>query len=166
LPTLRQNALLNPRFAEKIQILEMAVGEVNGTVQFHRNFEAHNFGLGSMRAQSADEYTVEVPMVCLDSYLKLNGVNQIDLIKIDVEGAEQLVLSGFEGWLRANSRPTMVIEVHPKNLADFGSSVGALFATLTRAGYKLQKLREDGELETASSHFNAICWVVAEPYGA
>jgi hypothetical protein len=40
-----------------------------------------------------------------------------------------------------------------------------LFATLTTAGYRLRSLRQDGELETASSTFKAICWVVAEPNG-
>jgi FkbM family methyltransferase len=165
LPTLRHNAALNPCLAGKITIMDVAVGDTNGTVRFHRNYEAHNLGLGSIRAQTADNVTVEVPIVRLDSFLKARGVDRVDLIKIDVEGAEHLVVSGLVGWWEDHPRPTMVIEVHPAFLNDFASSVPALFATLTTAGYRLRSLRQDGELETASSTFKAICWVVAEPNG-
>lgn len=37
-----------------------------------------------------------------DSYCKLNNINYIDFLKIDVEGAENLVLDGFSYMLRNN----------------------------------------------------------------
>ena len=163
LPTLRYNVALNPSLADKITVAEVAVGDANGTTQFHRNYQPHNLGLGSMRVQTADPFTVEVAVTRLDSYLPSHGVDRVDLIKIDVEGAEHLVISGLEGWWAIHPRPTIVIEVHPKLLPDFGSTVCALFATLTGAGYRLRRLRPDGELEVVPPHLNAISWVLAEP---
>jgi hypothetical protein len=87
----------------------------------------------------------------------------VDLIKIDVEGAEHLVISGLEGWWATHSRPTIVVEVHPPLLPGFASSVPALFGTLTRAGYRLRRLLDDGELETAPDDLNGITWILAEP---
>jgi FkbM family methyltransferase len=163
LPTLRYNARLNPDLASKIGVVEVAVGETDGTVQFHRNYVAHNLGLGSMRATTSDRFTVDVPLVSLDSYLQSRGMDRVDLVKIDVEGAEHLVVSGFKRWWRTHRLPTLVVEVHPRMLPDFGSSVAALLTALTEAGYRLRRLRSDGDLETAPENFDAIAWILAEP---
>jgi FkbM family methyltransferase len=56
------------------------------------------------------------------------------LLKIDVEGAEPLVLlGGMQLLLRA--RADVLLEVQDSNLAQFGSSVRELEGLLTRAGY-------------------------------
>lgn len=163
LPTLRYNATLNAYLAPKITVAEMAAGSENGSVPFYRNFDEHNFGLGSMRAQTEDSFTVDVPVVRLDSYLESQGIDRVDVIKIDVEGAEQLVVSGLTDWWASRSCPILVIEVHPKMLPDFGASVDILFATLTGAGYTLGRLCEDGQIEPDLSQFDETGWVVAEP---
>jgi len=85
--------------------------------------------------------TVEAPIVRLASYLAVRRVDRVDLIRIDVEGAEHPVIAGFaESWT-FHPRPVMVIEVHPASLM-FGSSADTLFATLRGAGCGLQRLRE------------------------
>lgn len=52
-----------------------------------------------------------------------------DLIKIDVEGAEALVVKGLEGTL-ARAKPSLIIEVAPENKADIGRA-------LRRHGYEM-----------------------------
>ena len=163
LPTLRYNVALNAKLRNKVSIAEAAVGDAVGTVRFYRNFSSHNFGLGSMRVQTADSFSIDVPVVRLDTYLTSQGVDRVDLIKIDVEGAEHMVTSGLRGWWAAHPLPIIVVEVHPILLSDFGSGVSELFATLVGAGYVLRRLRADGQLEPASANFKAISWVLAEP---
>jgi FkbM family methyltransferase len=163
LPALRYNVGLNPGAAAKLSIAEVAVGDANGVVKFYRNRESHNFGLGSMRAQGRDPVTVEVPLVRLDSFLPSQGLDHVDLIKIDVEGAEAAVITGLREWWAQHRRPTIAVEVHPGLLPDFGSSVRALFGTLASAGYRLERLNGDGRLEPATDTFKAISWVLARP---
>jgi hypothetical protein len=59
-------------------------------------------------------------------------------MKVDVEGAETVVLKGALETLR-KLRPVLVVEVIPKQLQNMGSSVAELEAVLASAGYKTWK---------------------------
>lgn len=56
---------------------------------------------------------VEVPAVTLDGYAAYHGGMQPRLIKIDVEGAEFLVLEGARQTIR-DHHPYLCIEIHPE----------------------------------------------------
>lgn len=73
----------------------------------------------------------------LDSLLEGAGVGQVDLVKLDVEGAEPLVLSGAAAVL-ARDRPALVSEFYPLALdsSPWGSAEGYL-AQLRGLGYRL-----------------------------
>lgn len=57
-----------------------------------------------------------------------------DVIKIDVEGAEGLVIAGMGALLR-RCRPVLFVEVHPMQLLRFGTSASQLAEVLASAGY-------------------------------
>lgn len=63
--------------------------------------------------------------------------NHVDIVKIDVEGAELLVLEGAQTLLSsANKRPrVMLIEAHPDNTAAYGYKPGDLIDFLGKFGY-------------------------------
>ncbi len=71
----------------------------------------------------------KVQMVTLDQ-LKLP---RLDLLKLDVEGAELLALRGGERTVR-EFKPVIIVEVIPRQLARFGHSKLALEAHLAEAG--------------------------------
>ena len=158
IPVLKYNVAANPSSASKTTIVEMAAGDTDGTVAFHRNFAQHNFGLGSLHAQTDDAMTVDVPLVRLDHYLASIGVTKVDLAKIDVEGGELTVLRGLLGY----SRPRLVIEIHPHLLPAFGSTVSDVLEALAQANYRVLRLAPDGNL-TSPAALNDIAWVLAEP---
>ena len=54
---------------------------------------------------------VEVNADTLDSILKLNGINQVNWIKIDVEGAEFEVLKGSTETL-SGENVSLLVEIH------------------------------------------------------
>jgi FkbM family methyltransferase len=56
------------------------------------------------------------------------------LLKIDVEGAEPLVLAGATATIR-DAGPDLLLEVQDEHLVNFGSSIAALESALTRQGY-------------------------------
>jgi FkbM family methyltransferase len=62
------------------------------------------------RATKSEKY-VEVEADTLDSILELNAVNQVNWIKIDVEGAEFEVLKGSTKTL-SNENVSLFIEIH------------------------------------------------------
>ncbi len=73
----------------------------------------------------------------LDSLLEGAGVAHVDAVKVDVEGAEPLVLLGAAGML-ARDRPALVSEFYPLALdsSPWGSAQGYL-DHLRRLGYRL-----------------------------
>ena len=64
---------------------------------------------------------IEIETVTLDSFLK-DKEKLIDIIKMDVEGAEVLALSGMDRTLRENKNLKMFVEFFPLLIKEMGSS--------------------------------------------
>ena len=54
--------------------------------------------------------TEAVPTMTLDAFLEREGVGRVDIVKVDVEGAEALVLLGASRLLSASPAPTILFE--------------------------------------------------------
>jgi FkbM family methyltransferase len=124
---------------DNIELVEAACGDHNGEVDFwieglsgqnnsldkqYKNFDANRKNAYSHE----DMKRITVKMMTLDSYLAATGLRP-SLMKIDVEGAENLVLRGAERCL-AEIRPTIIVEV-----TEHAEEVAALMA---RHRYKWQ----------------------------
>lgn len=79
-----------------------------------------------------------VSAVSLDDYWSENSFPALTFIKIDVEGAEETVLQGAEGLLRAQ-RPVLLIEVHHSADSHHAPRLGQWLASL---GYHLFTLAD------------------------
>ncbi len=78
----------------------------------------------------------EVEMTTLDHVVAERGLDSVDVVKIDVEGAEFAVLSGAYGILTA-PRPVIMMELQDDSLVAQGSSGREVIAVLSRFGYEL-----------------------------
>ena len=67
----------------------------------------------------------------------------VSLVKIDVQGAEKMVLAGA-GRLLAADRPALFIEVDDEALRGFGSSARELIETVIELGYTANSLTRRG----------------------
>ena len=83
-----------------------------------------------------------VRAVTLDE-LTAGELRRVSLIKIDVQGAESLVLAGARTVLEKD-RPALFVEVDDEGLRGFGSSAGELFETLAGLGYGPHRLTRGG----------------------
>jgi FkbM family methyltransferase len=143
-PRLRENLDLNG-LGTRIIATEAAVADSNGTARLFipggRDSAApssHLYNPGETRA--GDE--VSVKTVALDAIVP--GDTPVDLVKIDVEGAEEAVLKGATQLL-ARWRPVLFIEFLP--WIDTRYSV----ALLRDLGYKLMLLSPGGAREVQSA---------------
>lgn len=84
----------------------------------------------------AEAEMITVPVCTLDEHCRATGVQQVDLLKIDVEGAEMLVLQGASALITA-CRPEMLIELHPAQSRSFGHPVEKVVDHLHALGYRL-----------------------------
>jgi len=92
--------------------------DYNATVLPRSNWEVH-----------------EVPARRLDDCLAEWGVGQVDLMKMDVEGAEPLVVGGGRESLARGVVRHMMIEINGPRLTEGGCSPAAFFALLERLGF-------------------------------
>ncbi len=81
--------------------------------------------------------------VTLDALVDEAGIERVDLIKLDVDGAECEVLRGARETL-ARHHPPIVLELAPHVFEEVGSSIGELTSLLAAAGYGLRTL-DSGE---------------------
>jgi len=76
--------------------------------------------------------TIMVPCRKVDTLIKLHKITKLDWVKIDVEGAESMVLKGMNDTLRTLS-PTIVMEVHAHQIKEVEE-------VLNRSGYDFYPL--------------------------
>lgn len=87
--------------------------------------------------------TQKTQVVTLDSVI---GDTRVDLIKIDVEGAEPLALGGATGVLK-NQRPTILCEINPSLLQTVSQTDEEAFVrTIEGFGYECRLLALEGDI--------------------
>jgi FkbM family methyltransferase len=95
-------------------------------------------GLGS-NAEFAGETRVRVPITTLDRIVDALDLTRLDLIKVDVEGAEPNVLAGAERTLR-RFRPKVMLEIEARHLERFRTDPAAVVAGMRERGYAMTVL--------------------------
>ena len=118
---------------------QLAVSDSNGFVRF----TSDDASPATNRISSEGSARM-VRSITLDDYCRACGIGGVDLLKVDVEGAEPLVLRGAASLLAAGRIKAMLIEVCPGNLVPFSFSVREISRPLSEAGYALVKLLPDG----------------------
>lgn len=81
-------------------------------------------------------------LVSLDSFVQDNDIKSVDLMLLDVEGAELDVLLGAKEILRSNSNPEIIFEVIKDNI---GLSY-KIIELLKSYGYKFYSIKDDYEI--------------------
>jgi FkbM family methyltransferase len=96
---------------------------------------------------------LKVPALTIDEYVTSAGLSHVDLIKLDIEGAEPGALAGGSRLLSGHDAPDILCELNPYLLSRAGSSVGDLQRLFSRFGYRLYRIGRshcaelDGEVE-------------------
>ncbi len=85
---------------------------------------------------------VKVRGIALDDYLAEKNINTVDLLKIDVEGAEEKVLNGTQKSLKANKIKAIICELNEEALKAFGTNSQNIRSYLKSFGYQESKQME------------------------
>ncbi len=106
-----------------------------GGVRVHgRTFLADGTrGLGS-NAEFSRHRSIDVRVDTLDGLVERLALPRLDLIKADVEGAEDRLLAGGAETLR-RFRPHLLVELEDRHLERFDTSVDAVVQRLKGVGY-------------------------------
>jgi FkbM family methyltransferase len=122
---------------DNVELNQTVVSDRTGEISFHE------FDDNTQMASLSSDWRIQsqpatrlYPTTTLDRWMADKNLQRIALIKIDVEGAELMVLNGAQDTLR-RLRPHLLLEIHQrerrKNL--FNYTVQDVLQILTQAGY-------------------------------
>jgi FkbM family methyltransferase len=136
----------NTRSFKNRVLTQCAISDNQGPALLHLNFTS---GTGnSLLNQSHSKESVPVNCISLDEFLKQRGNPSVDVIKIDVEGAELGVLRGMRQTMARLPRLKVIIEYCPANLSGAGVAPREVFDELRSQKFNLQAIRPDGSAKT------------------
>lgn len=92
--------------------------------------------LGAFAYQIEQAGSQNVRLRSLDAYLDEHPVDRVDVVKVDVEGAEERVLRGAIRTLQRH-RPILLLEINSRSLEFQGSSPRNVATVLREAGYRI-----------------------------
>lgn len=112
--------------SSQVHINECAVSETSGYTALHVPDESWgNATLSADGFRGLDGHLEQVRTVSLDDYVAERGIVRVDLLKIDVEGHEDAVLSGARSVMLGH-RPAVLCECLPElDIAAFNDLVRA-----------------------------------------
>jgi FkbM family methyltransferase len=153
---LERNLAANPN-AGNVMVFDTALSNEHAHAEFVASrSSAKSHLLGALEASAASAApVVRVESERLADVLDRERVERIDLVKIDVEGAECLVLQGLRPAIEAGARPCLLVETIARNLARYESSPADVVAAVGPAYAPHWVCWEHGVLEPftdAASH--------------
>jgi FkbM family methyltransferase len=140
---LTRNLTLNG--LDQVTCRQLALSDKCGHAVFYAA-TGNNSGLGSLTQRKKDDRPMETEVTTLDDYCEKHAIHRIDLMKVDVEGAELFVFRGTRRLLASMEAPIIMFETDETLTARFGTSSTGIKALLQEHGYDF--FRYDGkELE-------------------
>jgi FkbM family methyltransferase len=155
-----------------VTVVQSAVAAQGGTRTIYERayqpasslFESFNANLGPVVARH------ECTVVTLNDFVETRGLDKVDMIKIDVEGAEFEVLRGATGLVvpkSIQSPPLLIVEINARGerVSLLGYSVSEMIEWLYERGYvcavprgrRLLVFRN--EEHVCQTDIDMVCWV-------
>lgn len=89
--------------------------------------------------------SVKARVTTLDMYCREKGLNCVNFIKCDVEGAEFLVIKGAEELFNLGNRPVIMLELVESSMRPFGFTRKEIYDFLGRFGYAPHYIDAEGK---------------------
>jgi len=134
---LERNAELN---GVDLRVERAVASDDPGRQQWDADDDLESGSIATTRREASES----VRSVRLDDYLDEVGVDHVDLLKIDVEGAEGLVLDGLgEALGRVDA---IALELHTQQTASYGHEPTAILETLFQLSDTLYHVDNNGSV--------------------
>lgn len=112
----------------KVALTNRNIGTIG--IQDHPEHGGHNFAVYNNKQIKNSQNVVNVPARTIDSY----NFENVDAIKIDVEGSELFVIEGADATIK-RYRPSVQVEIVPKQCAQYGYDPQDLYDYFAKLDY-------------------------------
>ena len=128
---LRKNIVTN-NFTERVTIVAAAAGATNEFLPFDTRSDDQQTGCGGL-APNDRTIALQVKVLPLDEIC--TGISRVDVLKVDVEGAESLVLRGARKLLKAGAIREIFLELNETRMKNIGIAKNEPLRILQEFGY-------------------------------
>jgi FkbM family methyltransferase len=138
--SLQYNCLLNNL---TIDAYNIAMGDKNERTEIFgdRKWGKHDAAVRSLFGDG--EMVQNIYMDTFDNWIIDKNIHQIDIVKMDVEGAEYKVLKGMQNTLKTMKPPYLIIEIKQSLLLKASIEIDDIFEFLDDLSYVNSKIIED-----------------------
>ncbi len=136
--TVRANGLQN------VRCLQLAAADHIGPAKLYVSTD--NRGDNRLYSNELASDTIEVQATTVDHLLEELGINHVDVVKLDVQGAEGWVLRGMKSTLLRSPGITVLTEFWPNGLRRTNTDPKQLLSFLEGLGLQIYKLGKNGSL--------------------
>ena len=139
-----------------VKASRVAMSDKPGTMRFYDNETSASASHLSISGNSLGGSSIEVSVSTIDQFVKERSINQVNLIKIDVEGFEPDVISGARQTIERH-RPAVFVEVNSFTLIAYRNFNPRAFVESLMAMFPFtywfdqgtpKRLQSDGDLLT------------------
>lgn len=125
---------------QNVTVRTVAVADRSGSMTFYRS--TRNRGDNRLFSHGRDAGSFQVPTVTLDQDLTAQfGLRRrVDLLKMDIQGAEPLAVDGLRQGLTTAPPKRILMEFWPHGIAGMGRDPRVLVQTLRQNGYSITTL--------------------------
>jgi len=132
----------------------LALSDTDGALRLHVPPASENRDYNVTCVAREGWTAIDVPCRRLDDCLSEWRVERVDLMKMDVEGAEPRVLAGGALRLREGAVRHLIVEVNGPRLMEGGSSPAMLFAQLADLGFVPARLSGGRARAVSAKHWD------------
>lgn len=132
---LKENIKLNK--LTNIEVVPAAVADKDGFLYF----ESQEFNKGES-SLSSEEKGYKVAAITLDNWAK--NIKKIDIVKMDIEGAEIKALRGGRNTLRKDGI-RIYIEYNPRSILKLSEDPQAYLEELDKLGFKIEEIIDESK---------------------
>jgi FkbM family methyltransferase len=123
---------------KNVTVIESAVGSEAGKTTYHAAAPQKG-GFSGLKRPSAylDISTTEisVQITSLDKFTVEHNVESVDFLKVDVEGAEMMLIAGAESLLTKRPRPVVQFEFADGRSQEYGYRASEIATSLESRGF-------------------------------
>lgn len=129
----------------RVEALNMAAAPERGQQELRLNPENrgdNRLYQGTYQGKVEQWDALPVEGCPVDEVLAGLGIQEVNFVKIDIQGYEQKAISGFQETLARSQNVILMSEFWPKGLKEAGGSAGEYLQMLTDVGFILYELKE------------------------
>jgi len=120
---LKNNVELNKDLISRITLSDSAISNAPGTIRLYFGGKGGNSGTSILFHKNKS--STEVKCMTFQEFIENNSITDCNFIKIDIEGAEFIVLPTMFDFLIIN-KPTLLIEFHPMFVKNLEQKFGGI----------------------------------------